>query len=109
MSKEKEIIKKLASIVVKQQKAINKLAQIHEQHLAPQKTNKDEAETILNKLPANVKQTVARLEVHGNEVKVKFHPGRASDAAFDAIQQAVQELQSANLLAGTQYIVKEVI
>jgi hypothetical protein len=103
-TKDKLLIKKLANIVANQQKIINKIAQIH----APQVTRKDDSAAILRALPPHVSSTIAALEVHGNEVKVKFHPGKDSDAVFNAIQQVVQNLQASNVLPGTNYIVKQV-
>lgn len=116
---DKEAIKILLKIAEKQQKAIMKLAQglnAPAQELpAPVHPNLREAETILAALPANVKGTVHGLEVHPSndpvfdgEVKVKFAPGKASDAAFNAVKKTVENLASRNMLPGAAYTVKQV-
>lgn len=104
MSKQEEIIKKLASIVANQQKIITKLAQTHSAHI----TGKDDAAAILRALPPHVSSVIERIEVHGNEVLVKFKPGQDSDEAFNAIQTIVKDLQTTNVLGGTSYLVKQV-
>lgn len=112
MSNDKEIIKKLASVVAKQQKVISKLAQNLQDLPAAQAPTKREADVITGALPAPVKSTVERLEVHNNgtdsEVRVKFHAGKDSDAAFNAIQKTVHNLQASNMLPGISYVVKQV-
>jgi len=107
----KKILEKLLSIATKQQQAIEKLAQVMPTATpmpAPTAHNPREAQTILSSLPPGVKATVAILEVHGDTVKVRFHPGKGSDAAFQAIQNVVHTLQAQNKLMGKNYTVSEV-
>ena len=116
---DKEVLKKLLKIAENQQKAIAKLAQAvnapANEAPAPVHPNKYEAETILGALPPQVKSLVNVLEVHPShdptfdgEVKVQFAPGKASDAAFKAIQKTVENLASRNMLPGASYAVKQV-
>lgn len=118
MSNDKEVIKKLLKIVANQQKIITKVAQNLESfqrpstHL-PENSVKDPAAMIQGALPNAVQSSIQRLEVHGgpgvdSEVRVKFHPGKDSDAAFSAIQKTVQHLQKSNVLPAASYVVKQV-
>lgn len=104
----KKILEKLLSIATKQQQVIEKLAQGLSASPTPTAHNPREAQTILASLPPAVKATVAILEVHGETVKVRFHPGKSSDAAFQSIQNVVHTLQSQNKLVGQSYTVSEV-
>lgn len=105
----KKILEKLFAIASKQQKIIEKLAQVAPpaQDFSTAAPNTREAQTILAALPPAVRPAVAILEVHGNDVKVRFQPGKSSDAAFQAIQQTVTSLQQQNKLSGSQYTVSE--
>ena len=107
----KKILEKLLSIATKQQQVIEKLAQAIPAATpmpAPTPHNPREAATILAALPPAVKAVVAILEVHGDVVKVRFQPGKSSDAAFQAIQNVVHTLQSQAKLPGQSYTVSEV-
>lgn len=107
----KKILEKLLSIATKQQQVIEKLAQtipVSNTAAPPVSHNPREAATILAALPPAVKAVVAILEVHGDTVKVRFQPGKGSDAAFQAVQNVVHTLQSQNKLAGKSYTVAEV-
>jgi len=110
MSNDKEVINKMFKVIANQQKIIMKLEQMQNipQDLEPNKVVKDEASEILKNLPPNLKAAIERLEVHGNEVRVKFNPGKASDAAFNLLQKVITNLQNKALLSGQSYIVKEV-
>jgi hypothetical protein len=110
-AKDKLLIKKLANIVMNQQKIISKLAQNYQElptaHDA-QNVTKREADVIVGSLPPVAKSAVERIEVHNNEVRVRFHPGKDSDAAFNAVEKTVQNLQASNMLPGTNYVIKQV-
>jgi hypothetical protein len=74
-----------------------------------------DAEVILASLPPAVKIAVKDLTSAAShdpgfekEVHVSFHPGKASDVAFQGVQNTIQKLQQANLLTGQSYLVKEV-
>lgn len=116
---DKEVLKKLLKIAENQQKIITKLAQQvngpAQEFSAPVHPNTREAETILASLPPQVSPLVETLEVHPSndgtfdgEVRVKFAPGKASDAAFKAIQKTVENLVNRNMLPGATYAVKQV-
>lgn len=105
----KKIIQALIKIADNQQKIIQKLAQqVAQQTLSAGDPTKKDAAAILHALPANVKPTVATVEVHGNDVMVQFHPGQDSDQAFQAVVNTVNNLQSNNVLVGKNYQVKSV-
>jgi hypothetical protein len=116
---DKEVLKKLLRIAENQQKIISKLAQAvnapANEMPTPVSANKHEAETILGALPPQVKALISVLEVHPShdgtfdgEVKVRFAPGKASDAGFKAVQKTVENLASRNMLPGASYAVKQV-
>lgn len=107
-TKDKELIKKLASVVAKQQKIIAKLAQNLQELPAANVATKREADVITGALPPVAKSAVERIEVHNDEVRVRFHAGKDSDAAFNAVQKTVQQLQATNVLPGMNYVVKQV-
>lgn len=104
----KKILEKLLSIATKQQKAIEKLAQVIPASMPTlnQHTPR-EAQAILSSLSPAVRGTVAILEVHGTVVKVRFQPGKGSDAAFQAIQNTVNALASTGKLPSTSYTISE--
>jgi hypothetical protein len=119
----KKVIRELFKIAEKQQKIIQKLVEAQVQTemvlsdpkssvpaMPPAPTGapigappKREAETILNALPPTVKPAVANIEVHDNTVSVTFHPGKASQQAYDAVKGLVQQLQAANKLPAQSY------
>ena len=109
----KKIIEQLVKIAVKQQKIINRLAQATPtgsdpapQHLEPAASQKRPAEAILAELKEPAKSAVPRVEVHGNTVHVWFNPGKASQAAFKAVSNAVVALQNRNELPPGSYSYK---
>jgi hypothetical protein len=127
----KKVIEKLADIVAKQQKIIQKLAQAVQlpgsgdvmvggdrapavpsepalpQHMAPQVAGKHDADLILAALPPAVKPAVAKLEVVTPNVMVTFHAGKATQQAYNAVKATVQNLQNTNKLTSpTPYNVK---
>jgi hypothetical protein len=128
----KKVIEKLAGIVAKQQKIIEKLAQavqlpgsgdpvlsggkdptppVHPaapQNFQPKTPNLRDADIILAALPPAVKPAVAKLEVHDNDILVRFHSNKDSDQAFNTVIQTVHSLQAANKLSGHTYQVKQV-
>jgi hypothetical protein len=128
----KKVIEKLAGIVAKQQKIIEKLAQAVQlpgsgdpvlsggkdpappahptapQNFQPNAPNLRDAEIILAALPPVIKPTIAKLEVHDNDILVRFHPNKDSDQAFNTVIQTVHNLQAANKLSGHTYQVKQV-
>jgi hypothetical protein len=101
MATDKEIIQQLVKIAEKQQRIINKLAQ----GLGPQgapalvmpeanQPNLRPAETLIKALPAALKPgkgVIDVVEVHGNEVHVRFSPGKDSNNAFNALMAVVQK------------------
>lgn len=69
-----------------------------------------DAMAILAALPPLVKQAVKDIRVTPSRdpqftavVNVMFHPGRDSDAAFNAVQRVVTLLQQQNKLSGKSY------
>jgi hypothetical protein len=107
---QKKVIESLIRIAENQQKIIRKLAQNAEltQSLEPkQNLTTHEAGTIMAALPPAVKAAVETLEVHGSQVVVKFHPGKASDQVFNAIVNVVNNLQQTNTLPSSGYKVVE--
>lgn len=110
---QKEFMRKVVAILEKQQTALKKMAQVSTTEPAPQRLQpasptKREAEAILNALQDPAKSAVARLEVHGSDVKVQFHQGKATQAAYDSVMATVQKLQQENVLPGQSYNVKVV-
>jgi hypothetical protein len=112
MSKDKEIINKMFTILAKQQEVITKLAQaLPPAHLQPAEPTKREAEAILNALPQQVRAVVENIAVipgrDGNLVKIRYVGNRGSAQAFQAIQRTVTDLQKKNVLAGQTYTLQE--
>lgn len=69
-----------------------------------------EGEAILKVLPPVVKAALKTVQVGPSRdpsfdkvVKVFFHPGKDSDAAFNAVQKVVSALQQQNVLKGKNY------
>lgn len=118
MSQDKEIIKKLFTVVAKQQQILTKLAQqpmVPPTSLEPKTTTRDEASVIMNALPVNVKSSIARLEAHPStdpnyykEIRVRFVPGRSTPGTFNVLQQTISNLSKNNSLPGGSYSIKEV-
>ncbi len=76
----------------------------------PGKLTRDiEAEAVIKALPPLVKAVLKDLKVNGSNVLVKFHPGKGSDAAFNAIQSVVTALQNKNVLKGKSYQIQEIV
>lgn len=109
----KTALQRLKKLAQEQHEILSSLAQME-----PPATNLpisqpghgQEANHILEALPPAVKATVDRLEVPAGtgEVKVKFHPGRGTQSAYDAIMNTVTSLQKQNVLAGSTYKVTAV-
>lgn len=101
--------KALTKLAMQQFAILNKLAQVEPlaTGLAVPETldHGQEANKILGALAPAVKATIDRLEVPAgmNEVKVRFHPGKGSQHAYDAILATVSNLQKQNQLPGKQY------
>jgi hypothetical protein len=74
-----------------------------QQELTVQAPSKREADTILQSLPTYVRSSVQTVEVRGNDVVVKFLPGKDSDQAFNTIMSVVKNLQNSNKLVGKNY------
>jgi len=111
----KKIIESLVKIANNQQKIIHKLAQQVNPEPIPTAGLSNTvapitrpADIILHALPATVKPAVANLEVSDHEVKVLFHPGKATQGNYDQVLATVRNLQSANKLPGNTYNVKVV-
>lgn len=105
----KKVIEKLLKIASNQQKIIMKLAQeqglapaatpvMAPQHLDPNKSEKQAARAVLNALAPAVRQTVNNLEEHGDEMRVQFQPGKATQANYDAVLKTMQDLTNKNVL-----------
>lgn len=108
---QKEFMKKVVAVLEKQQHALKKLAQdagSAPQKIEPQVATKREAEQILSALKDPAKSAVNRLEVLNNDVKVQFHPGKATQEAYDSLMATVKELQAQNVLPGQSYSVSVV-
>jgi hypothetical protein len=112
----KKVIETLVKLAQTQQKIIHKMAQAVQlpgsgdvsltpdqapthpdtsnpaANLTPNKPKMREAQLVLDALPAQVRPTIYALDVANNQVRVKFHPGKGSDAAFSAITQAVNRV-----------------
>lgn len=108
----KKVLQLLVKIADKQQKIINKMAQqntdlvVHDkpagggtgqqpppQNLDPAKqTHTDPAQVLLAALPPNVKGTVNSIRVQGPDMHVQFQPGKANQAAYNAIMKTLQSL-----------------
>jgi hypothetical protein len=107
--KDKRILQGLVKIAKSQQEIINRLAQaLPAANLSAAQPTTHEAQAIAQALPPAVKAAIANIEVHGGDVLVRFQPGKDSDAAFSAVQQAVQSLRQQNVLQFPQYNVKQV-
>lgn len=110
---QKQINERLLKIARNQQEIIKKLAQMVDPEAveppatAPTHPTLREADVILQALPANVKALIDRLEVHGSNVMVAFHPGKNSAAAIQAVQNVVNGLQQQNLLQFPHYNIKQ--
>ena len=112
----KDALQTLLKIAQKQQKMIEKLAQLTNQplppqHLAPQKPVLNAADVVKAALSPMVAATVQMItERQGSEgptLEVKFLPGKASQAALDHIIKVVQHLVHTNKLSFA-YAVKAV-
>ena len=110
MSKEKEIINKLIKIVANQQQIITKIAQVIPTPSGHNNPTKKEAAAILNALPPEVRASVENLAVLpssdpkvAGEVKIRFHPGKETSAAFNGIMKAIQSLQQSGQLSVGSY------
>jgi hypothetical protein len=122
----KKVIATLYKIARNQQKIIEKLAQARTEELEvpaqppiempagpthptsfePNKPVLDNGQAVLNALPINVKPTVASVAVRGSDVLVQFKPGKATQAAYDAIKATVTALQGKGVLPLSSYNVK---
>ncbi len=118
----KKVIEKLIRIAENQQKIIMKLAQAlppdslpnsgstfgggHEAapvsepaptKLEPTKVEKTPAKVFIEAMSPQQKATLAVFpEAHGNEMKVRFKPGQATQANYDSLLKLLQSLTSAN-------------
>ncbi len=121
---DKKIIAKLAEIVQKQQKIIMKLAQAqglppdalptggstfgggkeHQlgsepppQKLEPAPTVHEPAKVFYNAMSPQQKGMLASgPEVHGNEMRIKFKPGQATQPNYDGLLKLLQNLTTQN-------------
>jgi hypothetical protein len=101
----KKVLEKLLKIASNQQKIIMKLAQdqgvvptLTPQHMDPNKPQLRPADKVLQALPPAVRQTVNTLEEHGNEMRVQFQPGKATQPNYDAVLKTLQDLTNQNVL-----------
>ncbi len=62
-----------------------------------------EGQMIMSALPANVAKAISNIAVTAGNVNVSFAPGGATQANYDAVLKAVQSLQQANKLPGSNY------
>jgi len=95
----KKIIEQLIKIADKQQKIINKLAQVAEPpaaHLAPASVNKDAAGTLLDALKGIGGAGVSLLKTNGDKMIVTFAPGKKTQANYDAVKAKLEELTNSN-------------
>lgn len=84
-------------------------------HAAPKNQNESDANAILHALPPALKSAISVVEVHASrdpafdgEIRVRFAPGKASAAAFKALESVVKSLQKSNVLKGASYSFKQV-
>lgn len=72
-------------------------------HLQPKTTTRREAAAILNALPPATRAAVQVLEVHNDQVLVRFQPGKTTQNAYDSVMKTVRNLQMQNVLPGNSY------
>lgn len=120
----KKVIEKLIRIAENQQKIIMKLAQAQglppdslptsgttfgggkeapptseppPQSLEPARTQKTPAKVFIEAMTPQQKATLAVFpEAHGNEMRVKFKPGQATQANYDSLLKLLQNLTNQN-------------
>lgn len=110
MSNEKLIIQKLVALATKQQKILEKLAQVNPPPPAqslpePAHPNLRPAQTLLNALPPNAKKSITNIEEHGSEMRVQFAPGQRNQANYDAVLKTLQQLTSQNVIQKAYQVV----
>jgi len=95
-----DTLKKLLAIVQKQQKALEKLAQMQNipQSFKPVHPALKPELVIEQNLPADVKAKILQLKAQGNVLWVSFKHGMATQAALDAVVKTVQALLNKNLI-----------
>lgn len=100
MTDNNETLKKLLAIVQKQQKVIEKMAQmqLQPQKVEPIAPSMHPEEVIKQHLPSVVNNAIYSLKPQGNVLWVSFKQGMASQAAFDTLLKTVQNLVNKNLL-----------
>lgn len=96
-----EQLKKLLALVQKQQQIIEKLAQqaqLQPQHMEPAKVEFHPETVIKQHLAPAIANSIYSLKVQGNTLWVSFKKGMATQANFDAVLKAVQQLVNKNLI-----------
>jgi hypothetical protein len=122
----KKVLQMLVKIADSQQKIINKLAQAQalppdalptsqismtEGHgmppstppppakLEPTQTKKTPAKALWDALPPPLQGTLAAgPEAHGNDMKIRFKPGQATQANYDAVMKHLKDLTNKNVI-----------
>lgn len=116
---QKKVIEKLIKIAENQQEIIKKLVKAQAappDALHPNSPSQShpglegDAAVINAALPPALKGAIASLSVSGNDVNVKFYPGKGTDQVFNALIKFVGQLQQAGKLRNNSspYQVKEV-
>ncbi len=90
--KTKQAINKLIAIADKQQKTINKLAQVLPNHLDPEETQKDANKVLMAALPVTLQSVIQQLIEREGDMLVSFKPGQTNQANFDAVLKTLQKL-----------------
>ena len=101
-----QAIKTLLKIAQNQQKMIERLAQLSNQplppqHLEPVKPELHPEDVVLENLSPNVRaalRSTMPIVARGNELRVYFNPGHATQANLNYITKVVQHLVNANKL-----------
>ena len=119
----KKVIEKLLKIATNQQKIIMRLAQglppdslpnsqvsvtdsqgkpaateTPPASYKPAPTQKTPARTLLEALPPAVKQTIVNIEARGNELLIRFHPGKGTQPNYDTVLRVLQDLTNKNVI-----------
>lgn len=113
MDKRDQVIVKLYNIALKQQEMLKKMAQNQgyiPTELTPDAGAVNEADVIMAAMDPETRTCVSDVWVTSdNIVKVKFHPGKSTDKAWNGVQDAIKLAQSQNKLHAQTYQVQEVM
>lgn len=91
-TKTRDAINKLIAIADKQQKTINKLAQILPNELEPAETQKDANKVLFAALPVTLQSVIQQLIERDGEMLVSFKPGHTTQANYDTVLNTMRKL-----------------